>query len=236
MVTVELVSSSSCATVPTVVSNSITISVTTSITPTAVINASPAGAICAGTSVSFTATTTNGGGTPTYQWQVNGANVATTADYTSTTLNDNDVVSLIFTSSDACATPAVATAQSTMTVNPVPATPVVTTNSPVCEGATLNLSTANVAGATYSWSGPNGFGASTQNASINSVTQQAAGNYEVVLELNGCQSAPATVSVTVDAAPAKPVVTQVGNVLTSSVTSDIQWTLNGNKYIRCHCC
>ena len=69
------------------------------------IAASPAGAICYGTSVTFTATPTNGGTTPIYQWKLNGANVGTnSATYTNATLLNSDVVTCVMTSNAACLT------------------------------------------------------------------------------------------------------------------------------------
>ena len=104
----------------TVNSNAITMNVATTVTPSVTI-ATPVTTICAGQSVTFTATPTNGGTTPGYQWQVNGANVgANTSTYISTTLSNNDVVRVILTSSATCATSSTANSNSvTMIVNPV---------------------------------------------------------------------------------------------------------------------
>ena len=55
--------------------------------------------ICAGTSVTFTATPTNGGTTPSYQWKLNGSNTGTNSNtYTTTTLANNDLVTVVMTS------------------------------------------------------------------------------------------------------------------------------------------
>jgi len=57
-------------------SNSITMTVNPIITAGVSITANPSGAICVGTNVTFTAIPTNGGSTPTYQWQKNGVNIS----------------------------------------------------------------------------------------------------------------------------------------------------------------
>jgi len=114
-----LTSSASCVPGP-VTSNSITMTVDPIVTATISITASPAGAICAGTAVNFTATATNEGTTPTFQWQLNGGNVGTnSASYTNSTLVNGDVVRCILTSSANCVTGSPATSNTiTASVNP----------------------------------------------------------------------------------------------------------------------
>src|SRR6185369_12617497 len=61
----------------------------------------------------------------------------------------------------------------------VGATP--TSNSPVCAGNTLNLFNPAIAGATYSWTGPNGFTSSAQNPSIPGAGPVNAGQYDLTV-------------------------------------------------------
>ncbi|MBK8599133.1 MAG: immunoglobulin domain-containing protein [Holophagales bacterium] len=81
-------------------------------------------------------------------------------------------------------------------MNEVPATPTPSSNSPVCIGSTINLSTPAVAGATYAWTGPNGFSSADQNPTIPSATVAMAGTYSVTATVGGCASPASTTSVT----------------------------------------
>ena len=69
----------------------------------------PAGTICFGEQVTFTATPSSAGANPTYQWTVNGTNAGTGDTFSSSTLNDGDVVAVTLTSSSPCANPTTAT-------------------------------------------------------------------------------------------------------------------------------
>jgi gliding motility-associated-like protein len=82
-----------------------TITVGPQLVPSVVITAS-ADEICAGESVSFTATPTNGGTAPSYQWVVNDANSGSNNPaFSSNSLKNGDSVFCIMTSSLACALP-----------------------------------------------------------------------------------------------------------------------------------
>lgn len=94
-----------CAPPVTATSNSISITVDPGVTPSVSI-ATASTTICTGTSVSFIATPVNGGAAPVYQWKVNGINTGTNAPvFTSSSLADNDVVSLTMTNPSPCASP-----------------------------------------------------------------------------------------------------------------------------------
>src|SRR5437868_14868008 len=101
-----MTSSLGCASPASVNSNNITMSVGATAQPTISITTS-ANSICQGTSVTFNSTAVNGGSTPTYQWEKNGTNVGTNSStYTSTSINNNDIISCSMTSSLGCASPA----------------------------------------------------------------------------------------------------------------------------------
>jgi hypothetical protein len=123
VITCVMTSSSVCASPTTATSNAVTVSVTTTVTPSVSIAITTGSqTTCAGSSVTFTATPTNGG-TPTYVWQKNGATIsgAVSSTYTTTSLANGDIITCIMTSSLANATPTTATSNSvTMTVNALP--------------------------------------------------------------------------------------------------------------------
>lgn len=79
-----------------------------------------------------------------------------------------------------------------------PAAPAVGNNGPLWTGMTLNLSASTVAGAAYSWTGPNGFVSTNQNPSLTNVATSASGVYSVTATAGTCSSTPATTTVTVN--------------------------------------
>jgi hypothetical protein len=89
-------------------------------TPSVSITTSAA-SVCIGTGVTFTATPTNGGSTPAYQWYLNANPVGTnTSTYTNASLADGDVVYVVMTANNTCQTTALATSNSlTTTVTPL---------------------------------------------------------------------------------------------------------------------
>jgi hypothetical protein len=76
---------------------------------------------------------------------------------------------------------------------PATSTPVALNDGPICEGATLRLTASTIAGAAYSWTGPNGFASSDQNPIVTNAAAAASGVYTVTV--NGCTSATTVATV-----------------------------------------
>ncbi|HNQ68098.1 MAG TPA: hypothetical protein PKN32_06960, partial [Bacteroidales bacterium] len=114
---------------------------------------------CIGNSVTFTATPTNGGTTPAYQWKVNGTNAGTNSPtFTSTTLTNGDVVTCELTSSEACATGNPATSNNiTMSVSdnlPVSVSISANPSGAICSGTSVTFTATPTNGGTtpaYQW-------------------------------------------------------------------------------------
>ena len=102
-VTATLTSDALCATPASVTSNTVTMVVEPQLTPTVTIEASPAGPVVVGATVMFTATVTNGG-SPTYQWMLDGMAIpgATNTTYAANNFNNDDTVYCVVVSGGTC--------------------------------------------------------------------------------------------------------------------------------------
>ena len=136
---------------------SVTVTSIPTVTPAVTITTGVGDTVCSGTSVTFTALTTNGGTLPTFQWAVNGIpSGATGGSYTYMPINGN-IVSVIMTSNATCVLPATATNAVTMTVKSN-VTPIVTISATpgdtICQGTVVTFTANPVYGGTapsYTW-------------------------------------------------------------------------------------
>jgi uncharacterized protein (TIGR02145 family) len=167
ILTCVLTSNAVCPTGNPATSNAITMTVNPNLAVSISIVAS-ANPFCQGSSVTFTATPVNGGGTPGYQWQVNAVNVGTNnPSYTYNPLN-GDLVTCILTSSIACPLGSPATSNIiTMSVNSnLPAgVTIVASSNPFCPGSSVIFTATPINGGTtpaYQWK-VNGVNAGTNS-------------------------------------------------------------------------
>ena len=203
-----------------------TFTVTVNAVPTTI--ASSNGPICAGNTLNLS--TTNSTSTATYSWT--GPNNFTSTIQNPSILNATTAATgnyVVTVTDNNCSS------QSTIAVviNPGPIT-TAGSNSPICEGSSLNLTATNsaISGVTYNWTGPNTYvGTNTQNPTISNATNLASGTYIVTVSANGCTS---TSSILV-AVNTKPTTTAssngpvcIGNSLNLSATNSIgasfSWT------------
>jgi uncharacterized protein (TIGR02145 family) len=115
----------------------------------------PTNPFCLGSSVTFTATPSNGG-VPIYQWKVNGVNAGTNSPTYTYTPAGGDVVTCVMNSSLTCTTGNPATSNSiTMIVNTgLPAgVTIVATQNPFCPGSSVTFTATPINGGTpvYQW-------------------------------------------------------------------------------------
>ena len=135
-----------------------TVNVTSSVTPSVSVSASST-TICSGDNVAFTATPTNGGSTPSYQWKLNGGNVGTNSNtYSNSSLSDGAQVYCIMTSNANCANPITATSNTiTISVTSNVQTSIsisVSPSSTICAGDNTTFTATNtnsVPSPSYQW-------------------------------------------------------------------------------------
>jgi len=155
-VSVILTSTLSCVTAPTVTSNVIAVTVNPSGPPSVSISTASS-AICQGSTASFSASVTNGGSSPSYQWKRNGLNVGTNSpNYSANNFTDGDAISVVLTTFSACISPSTATSNTiTLSVKPIVVPSIVISgNTTVVSGASSVISTVVTNGGgtpAYQW-------------------------------------------------------------------------------------
>jgi len=184
---------------------------------------------CAGGSVTLTSSSASGN-----EWLLNGNPIggATSQTYIATASGGYMVKT---TDGNNCTS--APSASTTVTVNPIPATPTITPGGPTtfCNGNSVTLTSSNATGNQWHLNG-NPIGGATNQEYI----ATASGGYTDTVTNSGCASSPsATTNVTVNPMPDTLTITPDGPTtfceggsvtLTSSSDSDSgnQWYLNGN--------
>ncbi len=148
---------------------------------------------CVGSNVNLTA-----GGTytsPSYTWSGpnNYFSNSQNPSFAATSTSQSGTYSVRVSSGSCASNPS----NIVVNISNVPTAPTVSNNGALCEGQTLVLNASLVSGATYNWTGPNGFTSTLQNPTINNSTSLTAGNYTAFVVVGSCSSAVATTSVSV---------------------------------------
>jgi gliding motility-associated-like protein len=210
--------------------------------------------ICAGTPVTFTATPTNGGISPVYQWLLNGNNTGTNSTtFSSSALANGDVVSCVMTSNATCVTPATATSNGiTMNVTAIvtPSISIAASQNNICAGTAVTFTaTAANGGSTpvYQWL-VNGINAGTNSTTFSSSDFADGDIVSCVMTGNAACAAPASVtsnsiniSVNPLVSPAISIAASQNNICPGTNVTFMatpsnggsapvyQWLLNGNN-------
>lgn len=213
--TIATLSDANCSAISGGLTGSATVTVNPLVTPAVSIAASPSNTICAGDNVTFTATPTNGGTTPSYQWYIGASSVGTDSNtYSSSSLANGDVVSVVMTSNATCPSPSTATSNTvTMTVNALTTVSVsiaADVASPICAGTSVTFTATPTGGGStpsYQWY----IGASPVGTDSPTFTTTSLANGNVV-----------SVQMTSNAVCPSPA-TATSNTLTYTVTAAPTW-------------
>lgn len=177
----------------------------------------------------------------TYTWKKDGTDVQTgpNAYYDATAAGSYTVVATGEGGSCALTSTALVISSAAGTV---PSDPAITAPDAVCTGSAIALSTPAVTGATYTWTGPNGFTSTSRTPSVPSATFDAAGFYNVQVAVGSCKSNLVSKridvvdldEVSISSTVASNTLCQ-GNSLTLSVGNDpgltFQWLKEGSDIV-----
>ena len=197
---VVLTSNAACASTTTATSAVSHITVSPSLIPS--VSVSALTTLCAGAADTFTATPSNGGNSPSFQWYLNAAAVATGSIYTNNALNNNDSVYVVLTSSAGCATTPTATSSTThITVSPAvsPGVSVTALATSLCAGSADTFTAVPADGGTspaYQWY-LNGTAVATGSVYTSSALNNSDSVYVVLTSNAACATSPTATSAAV---------------------------------------
>lgn len=171
-------------------------------TPTA----STAGPVCVGETIQLTTPLVPGA---LFNWTGPGFTSGLQNPQISNAVTANQGIYSVSITVDGCVS---AAGSVTQTIKPTPAVPVVSNSSPVCVGQTISLTTPIVLGASYRWTGPNGYTSNTQLPVITNATVANAGNYLLAITIDGCTGPAAGTAVIVNPLPEAVAINSSGPV------------------------
>jgi hypothetical protein len=232
-----------------IMSGTPSVTVNPAVTPVVTVTNGIGDTVCSGSYTTFTATPSNGGTTPAYQWAINGTVVGVGGAYSYIPLN-GDAVSVTMTSNAACATPASVTGYEIMTVFAKETPTITATVSPgtaVCQGTSVTYTAAYTYGGAspvFTWL-KNGTAISTAS-SFSYIPSNSDNVYCVMTSDYNCRlvnsattghfvmnvAEPMTPVVTISANPganvgAGEIVTLTANIVNGGPSPVITWLDNG---------
>ncbi|HRY33778.1 MAG TPA: hypothetical protein P5531_12500 [Bacteroidales bacterium] len=110
--------------------------------------------------------------------------------------------------------------------------PLLSNNSPLCEGDTLQLTAGFIQGASYTWSGPGGFVSALQNPQIPLIQAAYGGTYELTVTVGSVTLGPVYTLVTVNPLPQPDIIANTSICLGDGIVigglaqsgESFQWT------------
>jgi len=220
-------------------------------TPTISISASPT-TVCSGSPVIFSSAITNGGANPVYQWKKNGiATGANNPSYSSSTLNNGDIITCELTATSGCGPLTVMSNAITITVNAtvVPGVTISTGTTSICQGNAVSFTAVPANGGAapfYQWQ-VNGNNVGTNSPVYTNNTLSNRDIVRCVLTSNAnCASSPVSSnSISINVSPmVTPAVSITASAVTicsgstvsftavptnSGITVSYQWKINNNN-------
>jgi hypothetical protein len=194
--------------------------------------------ICAGTSVTYTATTTVVGAT--YQWKKNNINVGTASTYTTIPVNGDQIQCVITVPGGSCYTTATATSNTITVTISAPITPTISIsgNNTVCSGTpTTYTATTNITGGTLQWA-VNGNNVGTNSTTF--IYTPSNGDVvacKIIPPSTGCYSSASVTSTPINVTVTAPVLPTISISATNtticantSVTFNITTNVTGGTY------